>query len=150
MIVRTPYVMGLIWDHFTPQVEGQIIRDLIAIQSQPSSRELSVYYDGTEPQLDTALRTMGIARTDAKPLARLWVLYQTASEPLVEPEHAKEVVVRNLQVKLKDPNVLDTGAHSGFYLAPQGRNISPTLDLNRPMPGWYPGGPPANIVWLWG
>jgi len=142
--------MGLMWDYFTPQVEGQVIRDLIAIQNQPACRELAVYYEGSEPQLETVLRTMGIVRSDVAALATLWVLYQTGTEPLVEPDHAKEVVVRDLQIRLKDPNVLDTDQHSGFYLAPQGRNISPTLDLNRPMPGWYPGGPPANIVWMWG
>lgn len=147
--MKAPYVMGLRWDHFTPQVEGQVIRDLIAIQAQPFGRRLAVYYEGNQPQLDTAFRTMGVERTDMAVLARLWVLYQTGTEPLEEPEQAKEVVVRNLQVRLAEPN-LDTGDHSGFYLAPQGRNISPTLDLNRPMPGWYPGGPPANIVWLWG
>lgn len=147
--MKTPYVIGLVWDHFTPQVEGQVIRDLIAIQAQPACRELAVYYDGTNAELDATLRTMGIQHTDMAVLATLWVLYQTGQEPLVAPEHAKEIVTRDLQVKMQGPN-LDTGAHSGFYLAPQGRNISPTLDLNRPMPGWYPGGPPANIVWLWG
>lgn len=146
--MKAPYVIGLMWDHFTPQVEGQVIRDLLAVQAQPACSELAVYYKGTNPALDVTLRTMGIQRSDMAVLATLWVLYQTGVEPLVAPEHAKEVVMRDLQVRLREPN-LDTGAHSGFYLAPQGRNISPTLDLNRPMPGWYPGGPPANIVWLW-
>lgn len=147
--MKAPFVMGLRWDHFTPQVEGQVIRDLLAIQAQPCSRELAVYYEGTNTQLDMTLRTMGIQRTEMAVLATLWVLYQTGTEPLEAPEHAKEVVVRDMQVRLQDAN-LDTGDHAGFYLAPQGRNISPTLDLNRPMPGWYPGGPTADLVWMWG
>lgn len=147
--MRAPYVIGLMWDHFTPQVEGQIIRDVIAIQNQPSTRELSVYYEGNEPKLESALQTLGVNRAPSKELATLWVLYQTGPDLLVAPDHAREVVTRDLQVRLKSPN-LNTDEHSGFYLAPQGRNISPTLDLNRPMPAWYPGGPPANIVWLWG
>ena len=146
--MRAPYAMGLMWDHFTPQVEGQVIRDVLAIQAQPSTRELTVYYDGTEPQLDGLLQTMGVRRAPTKELATLWVLYQTGPDPLDPPDNAKEVVVRDMQVRLTAPN-LNTDEHSGFYLAPQGRNISPTLDLNRPMPGWYPGGPPASIVWLW-
>lgn len=145
-----PYVMGLMWDHFTPQVQAQIVKDLIAIKNQPNSRNLTVYYEKDAPELKSLLVSMGIHRTPAKVLAGLWVLYQTGPVALEAPESAKEVVVRDMQVHVKDPNVLDTAEQSGFYLAPQGRNISPTLDLNRPMPGWYPGGPTADIVWLWG
>lgn len=147
--MKAPYVMGLMWDHYTTQVEGQIIRDLIAIQSQPNVSQLAVYYEGEEPSLEALLGPMGVMRSPMKALAKLWVLYQVGNEPMEAPEHATEVVVRDLQVRLKGPN-LDTDEHSGFYLAPQGRNISPTLDLNRPMPGWYPGGPTAPIVWMWG
>jgi hypothetical protein len=145
-----PYVMGLMWDHFTPQVQAQIVKDLIAIKNQPESRNLTVYYEKDAPELKSLLVSMGIHRTPAKVLAGLWVLYQTGPNPLEAPDTAKEVVVRDMQVHVKDPDVLDTGEQSGFYLAPQGRNISPTLDLNRPMPAWYPGGPTPDIVYLWG
>jgi len=147
---RHPYVMGLIWDHFTPQVQAQVVKDLIAIQNQPNGRNLMVYYDADVPELAGLLNSMQIKRTPAKVLAKLWVLYQTGPEQLEAPEHAAEVVERDMQIGVKDPAILNTDEQSGFYLAPQGRNISPTLDLNRPMPGWYPGGPTADLVWLWG
>lgn len=147
---RPPYVMGLEWDNYTPQVQAQIVKDLIAIRDQPNCRNLVVYYEKDEPELAGMLRALNIKRTPSKVLAGLWVLYQTGPNELEAPEHAKEVVVRDMQVHGVDPNILDTNEQAGFYLAPQGRNISPTLDLNRPMPNWYPGGPTPDIVWLWG
>lgn len=151
METRPPYVLGLMWDTLTAQVQAQIVKDLIAIKNQPHARNLLVYYDSPDdPQFRKLLHTLNIKRTPVKVLAGLWVLYQTGTQTLEAPESAREVVERDMQVRVKDPNVLDTSEQSGFYLAPQGRNISPTLDLNRPMPGWYPGGPTPDIVYLWG
>lgn len=147
---RPPYVMGLIWDFYTPQVQAQIIKDLIAIKNQPQCRDLMVYYEKDEPELASMLRAIQVNRTPSKVLAGLWVIYQTGVNQLEAPEFAKEVVYRDMQIHGTDPDILDTAEQSGFYLAPQGRNISPTLDLNRPMPSWYPGGPPGYIINLWG
>jgi hypothetical protein len=148
--MKAPYVMGLLWDHWTPQVQAQVVKDLIAIKDQPKVSSLAVYYEGDDPQVNSILNALQVARCPAKALAGLWILYQTGVHPLEAPEHAAEVVERDMQIRSADADVLDTGEHSGFYLAPQGRNISPTLDLNRPMPAWYPGGPTADLVWLWG
>jgi hypothetical protein len=146
---KPPYVVGLIWDHMTPQVEGKIIQDLIAIQNQPQGRNLAVWYEDGDPSFRKMLQTMGIRRTPAKTLATLWILYQTGVHELKAPEHARNVVERDLRQRIQETK-LDTAPKPGFYLAPQGRNIAPTLDINRPMPGWYPGGPSPLVVWTWG
>lgn len=148
--MKTPYVVGLMWDAMTPQVEGKIVQDLIAIKNQPSGSNLTVYYDDGDPSFRKLLQTMGIQRTPAKSLATLWILYQTGVHELMAPEHARNVVERDMRRRTKEPMILDTGRHEGFYMAPQGRTIAPTLDLNRPMPGWYPGGPGGMIVQRWG
>ena len=141
-------VIGLLWDVMTPQVEGKIVQDLIALQAQPGGSNLIVYYEDADPSFRKLLMTLGIKRTPAAVLAHLWIVYQTGVQPLEAPEHATTVVERDMRQRVAEPN-LSTQEDSGFYLAPQGREISPTLDLNRPMPGWYPGGPNPSIVWLW-
>jgi hypothetical protein len=143
-----PYSMGIKWDVLTPQVRAQITKDLIAIQNQPMSRNLLVYYEGDNAEVDTILQSLQIERVPLAATAYLWVLYQTGEDALPEPEHARQVVVRDMRIRSAE-TVLDTSEHNGFYLAPQGRNIAPTLDLNRPMPNWYPGGPTPDLVWLW-
>lgn len=147
--MKAPYVVGLMWDHMTPQVEGKIVQDLIAIQSQPGGSDLAVYYEDADPSFRKLLQVMGIKRTPASALATLWLLYQTGVHELEAPEHAREIVERDLRQKVSESN-LNSDPDVGFYLAPQGRNIAPTLDINRPMPGWYPGGPNAMIVNRWG
>lgn len=146
----TVYTMGLMFDHLTEQVKGQIIRDLIAIKDQPGSRDLQVYYQGDNHELDMLLSSLQIGRSPLAATATLWVLYQTGNEELEAPEHAVETVVRDMRVGVADSSILDTESQSGFYLAPQGRNITPTLDLNRPMPAHQPGGTNPAIIWLWG
>lgn len=146
---KAPYIVGLMWDHMTPQVEGKIVQDLIAIQSQPQGSNLAVYYEDAEPSFRKLLQVMGVQRTPSPALATLWLLYQTGVQELVAPEHAREVVERDLRQRVGEAN-LNPEPETGFYLAPQGRNIAPTLTLNRPMPGWYPGGPGGMIVNLWG
>lgn len=145
-----PYVMGLIWDHFTEQVKGQMIRDLIAIKDQPGGSALKVYYEGENHDVLMLISSLQIERSPLAAPATLWVLYQTGNDDLAAPDHARETVVRDMRVGVADARVLDTESQSGFYLAPQGRNITPTLDLNRPMPAHQPGGTDPMIVHLWG
>lgn len=146
---KAPYIVGLMWDHMTPQVEGKIVQDLIAIQNQPQGSNLAVYYEDADPSFRKLLNVMGIQRTPSPVLATLWLLYQTGVQELVAPEHAREVVERDLRQRVGEAN-LNPEPDNGFYLAPQGRIIAPTLDINRPMPGHYPGGPNPMIVHLWG
>lgn len=147
---KPPYVMGLLWDHFTPQVQAQVVKDLIAIKDQPKSRNLMAYYKSDDPAVETLIRSVGVERSQLAAPATLWVTYQTGSRDIEAPEHAKEVVHRDMRIKHANPDVLDTEEHSGFYLAPQGRNIAPTLDLNRPMPAHQPAGTDPAIIYLWG
>lgn len=147
----TPYTMGIVFDSLTPQVRAQLTKDLIAVKDLPKARNLMVYYEGDYPEVDNILASLQIERCPLAAVAPVWVLYQTGVTKLEAPEHATEIVERDMRIRSKEAGILDTEASdAGFYLAPQGRNITPTLDLNRPMPGWYPGGPTPDIAWLWG
>lgn len=148
--MRTPYTIGIVYDHWTPQVQTQVIKDLIAIMNQPNARDLRVYCESTDPALDMTIGSVGAQRAPLKALATLWIVYQTGNEVLEVPEHAEEIIERDLRIGVADPDILDTDEKSGFYLAPQGRNIAPTLDINRPMPAHQPGGTDPMVIWLWG
>ncbi len=144
------YAVGLMWDAFTPQVQGQMTKDLIALKDQPQANDLNVFYAPRRPEIDAVIKSIGATPIDFDSLPTLWITYQTGPNELEPPENAKEVVHRDMQVKFGRTDYLDPNAKNGHYLAPQGRNIHPTIDLNRPMPGWYPGGPTPSIVLLWG
>lgn len=146
------FTLGIKFDHMTPQVRTQIIKDLIGFKNQPSmgqSGKMAVYYEGDSPELAAILQALQIQRSPLAAVAEQWVLYQTGVHALEAPDHAIDVVTRDLQIKVKDPGVLNPEGQNGFYLAPQGRVIAPTINLNRPMPSWYPGGPTPDVVWLW-
>lgn len=148
---QTPYAMGIKWDVMTPQVRGRITQDLIAVKDMPKARKLMVYYEGENEEVANILSSLQIERCPLAAVAAVWVLYQTQDDYLEAPEHAVEIIERDLRQHLTKTNQLNPDAgDAGFYLAPQGRNITPTLDLNRPMPAFYPGGPDPATVWLWG
>lgn len=148
---KPPYVVGLKWDHFTSAVKAQVVKDLIALMDDPRMRNLAAYYETDDPQIDMLIRSVGVERCELAAPVRAWVLYQTGNDDLgIENEVDIPVVTRDLRINVKDPAILDTEEQSGFYLAPQGRNIVPQLDINRPMPAHQPAGTNPMIVWLWG
>ncbi len=138
--------VGLKWDAYTPGVEGQITRDLIALQSQgPQGTDLSVAC--ADDSASRLLNALGIQRGEAKE-ARLWITYRT-EEPLVQaPEHASTVIERDLYVAVNNQTI-DTEAHPGYYMQPQGRVIPQNYMLNKPMPN--PNGRcDPMVILLWG
>lgn len=146
----TPKVVGLVWDYYTPQVEAQITRDLIALKGLPSGRNLMVCYETEEPAITKVLNSLQVLRSPALPLAKLWIVYQTGPDEVEAPEHAEDVIERDLQVHVADADVLDTGDHTGYYLKPQGRIVAPTISLNRPMPQHQPASTDPMVIYLWG
>lgn len=139
--------IGLLWDAYTPAVEGQITRDLIALKANGASNLIAVCpIKSTE--VDRLLKALDVSKSPVEALATLWITYRTQSDPVEAPEHATQVIERNLFVDTSDPNI-DPNGRPGYYLEPQGRGIAPSRNLNAPAPGNYGVTDPA-IILLWG
>lgn len=137
-------VVGLRWDHYLPAVEGQITRDMIALQS--AFGKVTAVYKGSEP--DSLMSALGIETGIGEALADLWIVYTTKEGHQVEaPETAKEVIERNMFNEKTDIELNDK-PNEGYYLKPQGRIGKPRLS-QLPKPS-HNGQTNPLIVLLWG
>lgn len=140
------YTFGVLWSSYTPAVEGQLIRDVMALQSTYKCDIGVIVPDQTPIAL---LKGLGVTPIlGPQSLASLWVIYQTTATKLEAPEHATNVIDRNLY-QAPAEGTLDTGTHTGYYLAPQGRAGNTSTIMNKPAPTSV-GLPDPYIMQRWG
>jgi hypothetical protein len=139
-------VIGLVWDKYTPQVEGQITRDFIAMQSEGPRVQLLVVTP--DDSADRLFAMLGVEKSLAPEIAKLWITYQTGPEKVLAPEHAQTVIERDLFIP-KARNNIDTGHHTGYYMKPQGRITSPSMNVHHPSPTHMGGQTDPIVIWLW-
>lgn len=131
--------LGIAFDSYTPQIEAQITRDLIACQAimgvEASTTDLVVVSD--QENMDRLLDALLMRRTPALAMAKLWLQYKALDGewPKV-PETAETVYQRNLYQRVKAPN-LDDGEHAPYYLPTPGRIVPDMISLLRPAPNGY-------------
>lgn len=144
-------IVGLRWDEYTPQIEGQLTRDLIALQStfETSNPNSKIQVVTDKNDADSLFYALGIERGgDDETLAKVWVIYRSNAEAEVEaPENARDVTVRDMYQEHKDTTI-NPNPESGYYLKPQGRIGRPRLSM-LPYPTHKGQASPA-IVLLWG
>jgi hypothetical protein len=130
---------GVIFDDYTPAVEGQMLRDCLALQrtAQNKNAELVIVCESDKP--DRLLQALGIRRVPTPSLTKAWVMYKTKEMWMPEPEDANVVVPRDLYqpIKKNKLRVLDDDHTNGYYLPPQGRLSPDTVSLLRPSPNGY-------------
>jgi hypothetical protein len=130
---------GILYDEYTPAVEGQLLRDcLILINvAQHKFRDLIIVCD--DPRPDRLLNALGLSREADTSRAKDWISYRTAQEWPDEPEGARNIIQRDLYVPEKEGNmtVLNEKQNNGYYLPPQGRLSPDTISLLRPSPNGY-------------
>lgn len=136
--------VGLIWDTYTPQVEAQIVRDVIAMQSSTGNRpaQLRIW---CLPDAMRAITALGVEAGTSEDVT-LWVTYKTGEEPVDAPEDALEIIERDLYVPHKE-STLDDNPHSGYYLRPQGRIVNNKIRQLMPK---HSGPTNPILVMLWG
>lgn len=144
--MNNTHTLGMVWDKYTPAVEGQITRDVIALQSEtPAGDTLSfVCPDGSADRL---FNTLGVVRSMVPGLANVWITYRTQEDKVFAPEHATEVIERDLYQDAKDVE-LDPESHPGYYMKPQGRVVAPQMNRHKPAPSHY-GPTDPMVVLLW-
>ena len=147
-----PRYIGVLLDNYTPQVEGQLTRDVIALLQLASKRnadeEIVIVCESDRP--DRLLEALGTRRVPTIQLARTWLVYRTKEEWPEVPDFALTVIQRDLYVRVKRSTlrVNSEQESEGYYLPPQGRPRPDKLNMLRPAPNGYSPVDPALIM-LW-
>jgi hypothetical protein len=140
------YCFGIVWDNYTPAVEGQIVRDIIALQQLPRCNLMVAVLNGAANRTLEALR---VQPCPLQSLADLWIVYRTGPEHVEPPEHAVTVIERDLYQETTDRGGLSDADHGGYFLAPQGRPGRSSSLINRPPPN-HSGMTDPIVLYLWG
>ncbi len=141
---------GLLFDDYTPQVEAQILRDCLAIQSMSYGKYDELVMVCDNPRVDAVLGGLGLRSVPTKSLTKRWFIYKTKRDWPQEPEGSTLVIQRDLYQPVKEQilTVLDDQHTNGYYLPPQGRLKPDTISLLRPAPnGYVPLDPSLILLW---
>lgn len=126
------YYFGINWDAYTPAVEGQIIRDVLALKSTCRDEMCAVVPQSE--QVAKLMRTLQVKPILAPAsLAKLWILYQTTETQIDPPAHAVEIITRKLFQKLSKGG-LNTNVRVGYYLPRMDRAGPSSSILTKPAP----------------
>jgi hypothetical protein len=142
--------MGVVYDQYTPAVEGQLLRDCLVLQSVARNKYNEIVIICEDDSPDRMLAALGITRQGDPNLAKDWIMYRTREDWPEEPENTRTLIQRDLYQPIADSNmvVMEDGHNNGFYLPPQGRLSPDTLSLLRPAPNGYIPIPSALIL-MW-
>lgn len=136
----------IIYDQYTPAVEAQITRDLIALKSTHPKSEFAVICASNDTE--RLLESFGIPLYP-KGTSHLTLVYKVSDQ---WPDHPSEteatVVMRDLYV-YEDTLTVDGTPTVGYYMPEQGRSIPNQVDLVKRGPTG-PGGVDPAILLLWG
>ncbi len=150
------YVVGVVWDNYTPAVEAQLLKDILALQAEATK------WPGTELQIacrssavDRLLAVLHVIRSSDLSDVNIWRTYQTGADRVHLPEdvtasyeQVSECVLyvppkpnrNNLQVIKDDP---------GYALKQGGRDYGYN-PFDKPPPSsdqMYSRDPLVNYVW---
>jgi hypothetical protein len=127
--------IGIRYDAYTPAVESQLMRDILALQGANLRCRIEVL---VENEVQNALLTRLGVYPIFEPVekANIWIAYQTMAEPVKLPECASQesrtTFVRKLYQEYADGSI-DLSKHSGYYLKPNDRPAPPSM-LRRAAP----------------
>jgi hypothetical protein len=145
----TTLFLGLVCEEYTPQVEGQLTRDIIATQSQlqPGDTLCLCFADH---QVERLCLGLGIEWTADMDLAQIMLVYRT-SEYWPEVEYKDDVpkteIRRDLYMGVNDQKLSQTD-RPAYYLSPQGRITMNQIGVLRPAPNGY-SQPDSFLNMLW-
>jgi hypothetical protein len=142
--------MRVLFDTYTPAVEGQMLRDCLVMMEVARHRYNEVVIVCEDERPDRMLNGLGLTRLPEHPEAKDCIMYRTSEQWPDEPEGIRTLIQRDLWVPVKDQNmtVLDEQHTNGYYLPPQGRLSPDTLSLLRPAPnGYIPTDPALLMLW---
>lgn len=139
---------GIVFDRWTPAVEGRLTQDLIRLQNLARHKysDVVVVCDSEEPA--RVCESLGLAIDTDPGLASVWTQYKTGPKWPEIPVPASTVMQRDLYTPVKKQSMDPSGRDTGYFLPEQGRPNQNYLTLTRPAPNGYAPVDPV-LVSLW-
>jgi hypothetical protein len=113
--------IGVQYQDYTPAVEGQMLRDCLALMANARNRYTEVVIVGFDDQPKRMLSALGLTLLVKPELTHNWITYRTREDWPEEPENTHTLIQRDLYVPTADPKmtVLDDLRNNGYYLPPR-------------------------------
>lgn len=141
-------VIGFLWDDYTPQVESQMARDLIALNRAVTRYPGSVMRVCAGPEAHRLIASLNLSLADNDQQAKIWRTYSTMGRRLRAPDWATTVVSCDLTVRRSDSNKLERGPHSPYGLKEFGRMDGYDPFRRRPpQTKWATSDPLVTMIW---
>jgi hypothetical protein len=142
------YVIGFLWDDYTPQVESQLLKDLMGLQAAIEKWPDCKMQVAAGLEATRLLAVLGIpTATDEQ--AFTWRTYHTEPHSQVyAPDWAKTVIACDLFVRNNPDNRIVRGPHFGHGLRKFGRsNGYDPFRRRPPQTKWATTDPMITLVW---
>lgn len=149
--------VGLVWDEYSPSVEGQLTRDLIALQNASSVHGVEIQVVSSHHNADRLLRSLGINRLSELVGGEgelespdLYLIYQVRDKPVSAPFHSTRTIRRVLYRGTSHSNkLLEDHRWNGMPLKEQDRGFYNSQFRRAPPPNnqWSTLDPLVTMVW---
>jgi hypothetical protein len=121
---------GVIYDEYTPAVEGQMLRDCLIMMNVARHKYRNLIVVCPDPAPERMLNGLGLDRESDPSRTQDWISYRT------QEDWPRNIIQRDLYVpKPSGPQMqVNEDGNNGYYLPPQGRLSPDTISLLRPAP----------------
>lgn len=143
------YVIGVAWDLYTPAVEAQMAKDLIALKAEATVQRARLIVATEHVDADHILKALGIERINSMTPASIVRAYKVHSSPEVDVHHEVEIIECDLSVQKAQPNLYPEET-PGYELKRGDQPIAPTVDPDKPAPVVRQGQIDPAKLFIWG
>ena len=150
--MSTPVYIAISYDNYTPEVEAQIVKDFLALQTFTNNTQFYCIAPDIRPQ--AALSALDVRLADQGHASGTYIRYKVGKNYAEHPAYVKpkaEVIDRDLYKPKDNINLLTIKEnHPGHYLPQLDRPNISTIDMIR-MPSTNGTIPPnPALIFLWG
>lgn len=141
-------VIGFLWDDYTPQVEAQMAKDLIALNKAVTRWPGDVMLVRAGPEAHRLIASLDLQLGTTDESAKIWRTYLTQGRRLRAPDWATTVISCDLTVRKSESNKLERGPHSSYGLKEFGRMDGYDPFRRRPpQTKWATTDPLVTMIW---
>ena len=143
------FVLGIAWDQYTPAVEAQLARDLIALQSEATTQKTRLVVATESIEADPLLRALRIDRINSMVPASIIRTYKVHNSPQLNVRNDVDVIECDLSVEMAPKNI-NPQSEVPYDLQRGDRAIPNTLDLDSLPPTRRRGQVDPFFLQIWG
>ncbi len=143
------YVIGIAWDVYTPAVEAQMAKDILALKATAETHKTTLIVATEHVDADHILKALGVERINSMTPASIVRTYKVYESPSLDVGHDVEIIECDLSVEKALPNI-DAEEAPAYELRRGDFPIPPTVDPDRPAPVVRKGQIDPAKLFIWG